>query len=491
VLVTHRFPSPHDVVRAVRVPVIVLVADGARPDAFEGASLDTLPALRRLREEGALHRVASVFPSVTGPAYTPFLLGRFPGTIGVPGLRWYDRSRTACGWPDHARSYVGHQMRCFDDDLDPAAPTIFELVPNSIAALSVVTRGLAPSRRIGALTVRSALRATVTHFRGRAERWLDVDRESSDVVVRRMREERPDYLFAAFTGVDKASHARAHTDALVMEAMRIVDDTATLLRADAERGGWWEDTHLWIVSDHGHSPVHTHEDLAGVVRGLGHRTVAHPWSAGIAPDAAVMVSGNAMAHLYLELERHVRPWWGALSDRYEPTARALLERESVDLLLLPHDEGRCEVRSRTRGTAVVTCEGHIFRYVRRDGDPLGVGADVEENAAGAYDATRDGDYPDAIVQIATLGGSPRAGDLILSAAPGWDFRARYEPIPHRSAHGALHRDHVMVPLLTNRPLARRPRRTTELFASALDALGVEAPALLDGGSFLRSDDGRG
>jgi hypothetical protein len=48
-----------------------------------------------------------------------------------------------------------------------------------------------------------------------------------------------------------------------------------------------------------------------------------------------------------------------------------------------------------------------------------------------------------------------------------------------------------VPLLTNRPLARRPRRTTELFASALDALGVEAPALLDGGSFLRSDDGRG
>ena len=469
------------------MPVIVLVADGARPDAFEGAGLDSLPALRRLREEGALHRVASVFPSVTGPAYTPFLMGRFPGPIGIPGLRWFDRARTACGWPDHARSYVWHQMRCFDGDLDRDAPTIFELVPNSIAALSVVTRGLDPSRRIGALSVRSALRATFTHFRGRAERWLDVDRESGDAVVRRMREERPDYLFAAFTGVDKASHARGHTDPLVGDAMAIVDDTAARLRDDAERGGWWRDTHLWIVSDHGHSPVHTHEDLADLVRAQGYRTVAHPWSAGISPDVAVMVSGNAMAHLYLDLARRARPWWGALADRYEPMARALLERESVDLLLLPHDEGRCEVRSRTGGSAVVTREGDRYRYHRHDGDPLGLGADVDASADGAYDATRDGDYPDAIVQIATLASSPRAGDVILSAAAGWDFRARYEPIPHRSAHGGLHRDHIMVPLLTNRPLAHEPRRTTELFASALDALGVETPATPDGKSFLALD----
>ena len=469
------------------MPVIVLVADGARPDAFEGACLDSLPALRRLRDEGGLYRIASVFPSVTGPAYTPFLMGRFPGPIGVPGLRWYDRSRTTCGWPDHARSYVGHQMRCFDDDLDRGAPTIFELVPNSIAALSVVTRGLAPSRRIGALTVRSALRATVTHFRGRAERWLDVDRESGDAIVRRMREERPGYVFAAFTGVDKASHARGHTDPLVLEATRIVDDVAGRLRDDAERGGWWGDTHLWIVSDHGHSPVQTHDDLADVVRGMGHRTVAHPWSAGIAPDVAVMVSGNAMAHLYLDISRRTRPWWSALADRYEPMARALQERESVDLLLLPHDEGRCEVRSRARGTAMVERDGDVYRYRRIGGDPLGIGADVDANADDAYDATRDGDYPDAIVQIATLATSPRAGDVILSATKDWDFRARYEPIPHRSAHGGLHRDHIMVPLLTNRPLAREPRRTTELFASALDALGVATPATQDGTSFLALD----
>jgi hypothetical protein len=455
-----RFSSPHVVVPAVRVPVIVLVADGARPDAFEGTSLDTLPALRRLRDEGALHRVASVFPSVTGPAYTPFLLGRFPGPIGIPGLRWYDRERETCGWPDYARSYVGHQMRRFDDDLDACAPTIFELVPNSLAALSVVTRGLAASHRIGALTPSLALRATLTHFRGLAERWLDVDRETADVIVQRMHEDRPDFLFAAFTGVDKASHARGHDDPLVHDALHIVNDAATRLREDAERGGWWEDTHLWIVSDHGHSAVHTHEDLA------------------------VMVSGNAMAHLYLDLDECERPWWPALAERHGELADALLDREAVDLMLLPLRAARCVVRSARRGSAIVEQEGTTFRYRRESGDPLGVGADLSGSADETFDAMRDGDYPDAIVQIATLAASSRAGDIILSATPGWDFRARYEPIPHRSAHGALHRDHMLVPLLTNRPTVRTPRRTTDVFASALAALGVAAPERMDGESFL-------
>jgi hypothetical protein len=230
--------------------------------------------------------------------------------------------------------------------------------------------------------------------------------------------------------------------------------------------------------------VHTHEDLAGVVGATGRRTVAHPWSAGIAPDAAVMVSGNAMAHVYLDLDARDRAWWPALAGRHASLADALLAREAVDLLLLPMSEARCAVRSAQRGTAIVEREGDTFRYRRESGDPLGIGCDITGCADEAFDATRDGDYPDAIVQIATLAGSSRSGDLILSAAPGWDFRARYEPIPHLSAHGALHRDHMLVPLLMNQAPARTPRRTTDLFASALEALGARAPDRMDGASFL-------
>src|SRR5690349_11637863 len=154
------------------------------------------------------------------------------------------------------------------------------------------------------------------------------------------------------------------------------------------------------------------------------------------------------------------------------------------------DDARWRIRGRRgsrparRGTAIVERDGETYRYRRETGDPLGVGSDVGGNRDEAYDAMRETDYPDALVQIATLAGSRRAGDIILSAAPGWDFRAKYEPIPHRSAHGALHRDHMLVPLLTNRPTARPPRRTTDVFASALDALGVGFPERMDGTSFL-------
>ena len=129
-------------------------------------------------------------------------------------------------------------------------------------------------------------------------------------------------------------------------------------------------------------------------------------------------------------------------------------------------------------------DGQSYFYRRTTGDPLGCGHDIEGSADATHDALARSDYPDAIVQIVNLAGSSRAGDVILSASPGWDLRARYEPIPHCSAHGALHRDHMIVPLLTNRRPARAPRRTTDVFASSLAALGVAAPRDLDGASFL-------
>lgn len=430
-----------------------------------------------------MHTVSSVFPSVTGPAYLPFLMGRFPGAVGIPGLRWYDRSRKCCTWPDYARSYVGYEMARINGDLDPAAPTIFELVPRSAAAFSVVTRGLARTDTLAALTPRSAIRAAFTHFRGRAERWIDIDREVADSVIQRVRGDRPDFVFAALTGIDKASHARGHDSPLVLDALGVVDDLAARLRDEAERGGWWDDTHLWVASDHGHSPVHAHDDLAREIAHMGHRTVAHPWSAGFAPDVAVMVSGNAMAHLYLEPRQRTRPGWSRLPPRWQAFADQLLGRPSVDLMILAEGATRCEVHAK-RGAAIIERRDNRYSYRRATGDPLGLGRDLDGDGRETYDATIGSDYPDGIVQIAVLAGTARSGDIILSAAPGHDFRARYEPIPHRSAHGALHRDHMLVPLLTNRVPRIAPRRTTDLFPSALAALGVSAPTVLDGRSFL-------
>jgi hypothetical protein len=164
---------------------------------------------------------------------------------------------------------------------------------------------------------------------------------------------------------------------------------------------------------------------------------------------------------------------------------SLLDRPSVDLLILPLSEEQYEVRSGLRGTAMISARGGVYSYRTITGDPLGIGSHEGLSDAAAYDVTVTSDYPDSIVQISRLASASRSGEIILSAARDWDFRSRHEPIPHVSSHGALHREHMLVPLLTNRPVALVPRRTVDVMPSALAALGLELPAGLDGASFIR------
>lgn len=469
--------------------VIILVADGARPDTLVSA-MDggDAPNLAQLRRDGAYRTITTAWPSVTGVAYAPFLTGRYPGGAGLPGLRWYDRSRRIGRFVAHTRSYVGSGMRHVDADLAADAPTLFELTDASLGALTVIGRGLDHRHRLGRGT-RFVARAAAAHFRGDVGAWLAIDREIGGDVVRRVRRDSPEFVFAAFTGIDKTSHAAGHESALARAAIRAIDDVVAELRHDAERRGAWEQTHLWIVSDHGHSPVIGHDDLAVLFRDAwGFRTLAHPWTFGTGHEVAVMVSGNAMAHLYVELERRDRPYWPTLRSRWYGVADALLARDSVDLLVLPHGEGVAEIRAARRGAAMLRWRAGLFTYEPLGGDPLGLGALHELDAREAYDATLESLYPDALVQIAQLASSARCGDLLLSAATGWDFRAGYEPIPHSSTHGALHRDHMLVPLLVNHPLATlplvaSPRRTVDVMPSALAALGRAVPAGVDGETF--------
>jgi type I phosphodiesterase/nucleotide pyrophosphatase len=462
----------------------MIIADGVRPDVLaRSISAGNLPALSALRAEGSLHTVTSAFPSVTGPAYAPFIMGRYPGSIGLPGLRWYDRSGKIVGLTGHTRSYVGPEMRFVDRDIDSAAPTMFELAKPSIGALSVITRGLRHADRIGqspAFIARTAL----AHFRGNVRGWLSIDREIGEEVAYRLRTRKIKFAFAALTGIDKTSHAAGQDSTIVNDALRIVDDTVARIRSDAERDGRWKRMLLWVGSDHGHSAVRHHEDLAGLLNQWGYTTLAHPFAFNRSADIAVMVSGNAMAHLYLDIDRRARPWWPKLGEKWNAIAPKLLARESVDLMILPTSSRSCEIHARKRGMATLSWSESRYIYQPETGDPLGVGCQENVDGRRAYDATVDSDYPDALVQIAHLAGAPRSGDVILSASRDWDYRAKYEPIPHVSSHGALHREHMLVPLLLNHRPSRVPLRTVDVMPSALAALGITIPKGLDGESFI-------
>lgn len=466
------------------MPVIVIVADGARPDTLKAAiAAGHLPALQQLSEEGSFQTIATAWPSVTGVAYTPFLLGRFPGAVGIPGLRWFDRSRTIRTFVGNSRSYVGAEMWHVDEDLDPKSPTAFELIPNSLAALSVISRGLPKRQRLG-FGLPFAARAGLTHFRGNVRGWLDIDRHIANQLVERIRTTDPEFVFAAFTGIDKTSHSEGHDSGVVLDAMRIIDDVVARIRSDAERSGRWKDTHIWIVSDHGHSPVRFHDDVAVRLRGNGYRVLAHPWIMGRGHDVAVMVSGNAMCHLYFDLSERQRPFWPQLSSRWSECLDAVMGHESVDLAIIPTSKNHCKVIRPQAGAADLFWDSDSYSYAPLTADPLGIGEVRNAGRDAAFAATVESDYPDALVQIAELASCDRSGDVVLSASREWDFRERYEPIPHLSSHGALHRDHMLVPLITSAPTARLATRTTDVLPSALAALGRKTTARFDGTSFV-------
>ena len=470
------------------MPLILLVADGARFDTIDAATRASasasLPALARLRAEGALYPVTTSFPSVTGVAYAPFLTGRFPGPSGLPGLRWYDRAHSRCRRFPYARSYLGAEMRHLDEDLDPSHPTLFELAPSRWNAMSMLGRGTARGERLGR-DLPTLARAAYTHWSGDVGGWIKLDEYVARVSTTHIVEHQPAFSCIALLGLDKASHSEGHDSPLARRALSGIDNAIGQLRAALESAGTWSDTHLWIVSDHGHSLVRAHDDLAALARESEHRVLAHPWLFTRGADVAIMVSGNAMTHLYVELERRERAGWSALHQRWEPLVHTLLSRDSVDLVMLPFDDTRTQVRTKERGSAIIESAGGRFSYRTTAGDPLGLGFELANvTTTDAYDALASSAYPDAIVQIAQLSSSARSGDIIVSAAPGWDFREKWEPVKHASAHGSLQRDQMLVPLLTNRPMRGMPRRTTDVMPSALQLLELPTTRDLDGESFL-------
>ena len=126
------------------------------------------------------------------------------------------------------------------------------------------------------------------------------------------------------------------------------------------------------------------------------------------------------------------------------------------------------------------------------GDPLGLGsAPLSIDDRELLGRTLGGEFPDAPRQLLQLFRSPRAGDLVLAARVGSDFRGPWEIPEHKSGHGSLIADHMAVPIAASVPLPEAPLRTVDLMPTMLELLGVPLPPGLDGVPFSRLSQGVG
>jgi hypothetical protein len=469
--------------------LLLVVADGVRPDVLaEEMDAGRAPALAALRARGSAHAISSSFPSVTGPAYVPFLMGKHPARVGMPGLRWFDRSASLRWATGQSRSYAGIDIWHIDGDLSPDVPTLLEYAQPSLAAMSMIGRG-ATHGRIGR-GVGWMLRAAAAHFRGDLLGWRKVEQQVVDAFLTRFGKVRPRASVLAILSADKFAHKFGPRSAPVRAAIADIDAAVARAQDIAARGGWLDTLHIWVTGDHGHADVTEHDDLHGWLEGEGLRVRAHPHLSVKNPDVVLMVGGNAMAHLYMAPGERRRRWWSSHASAWDRLLDRLVARPAIDLLAVNSCEHTVQVRHGQRGVAEVRrvdgANGARWSYVCLDGDPLGLGGSLRDlDACTAWDVTAASEYPDALVQLSWLGASSRSGDVIISAANGWDLRARFEPVSHVSTHGALSREQMMVPLIVDVPVTRMPQRTSDIVPAALDLLAISADTPFDGRSFLR------
>ena len=129
----------------------------------------------------------------------------------------------------------------------------------------------------------------------------------------------------------------------------------------------------------------------------------------------------------------------------------------------------------------------IIRYEPEDGDPLGLDGYVELDDRELLARTRKTDMPDAPRQLLQLFQTPRSGDVVLAAEPGFDFRGPWEIPEHRAGHGSLIAEHMEVPIAASVPLPDAPLRTVDLMPTVLERLDVTLPhgVALDGAPFSK------
>lgn len=466
---------------------IFFLADGSRADLIdELIAAGELPNVARYLSGGGLTTHATtVFPSTTGPAYLPFLTGRYPGPCNMPGIRWFDRTRFAGDSPfsvHRTRSYCGIGSRYFNRDLNDEISTVFDVASKPLNLYNPITRGLARNRE----RYKLGLDHVVSHFTA-DHRW------THNAVVRglmRALSEDFDFLFAVFPGPDTVGHYDHWRSDRAVAAYKEIDAVVGQVMDRLTRLGQADDTMLFLSADHGMTETHTHFDVARHLDELGFRTYYHPrifrhWRN---PDAACMVSGNSMAHLYF---RNGKSWADRMPFEELNTSSAklggltdeLLSKESIEMVVGLGSDDAVRVKTR-KGVARIerTGSGRVRYSVEQGADPFGyeqLPAVMDEREA--LRRTHDSAYPDALVQLLQIYDSPRTGDLIVCASNGHDLRERFESPEHRGSHGALTREQMVVPFLTNCELAcDAPFRTVDFLPTAYTLLGWEAPQALDG-----------
>ena len=438
--------------------LVLIVVDGMTPAAFERAvDSGRAPALTLLAEQGEYRRATSVFPSLTPVCLSSIVTGAGPDVHRIPHLVWWHReerriveygsSFAALRAAGMAQSVTDTIFNMNQHHLSKDAVTVYEALEDAglvTAAVNITCyRGrvrhqatlpwmtkpaygpkrfffysLFESDPTGApFAARNRAAGSIDMYAAAVGRWL-VTRDGFDFFA---------YYLSDF---DFASHAHGPLGAEDVALVRTDAAIQALIDAAGGPDAFFERYAVILHSDHGQTPV---EQAAQLESSLA----AHA-------DHVVVTASNRAGQVYL------LP--GARVDA-EVLARALDRDVAVDVTLRREGE-----------EAVARREGEELRF---------------RPAANGWETSGDAtilDQPDALYRSWCALANPNAGELLVSASPGWEF-ADLGGRHHAGggSHGSLVEDDSVVPVLTV-GVDAAPKRITDVMPAVLSHFGVEPPA---------------
>ena len=504
--------------------VVIFFIDGLGREAYDRAlSEGRIPNIRRHIHDRAarVQNAVACIPSITYANAVTFITGRHPGHHGIVSNKWFDRRTTQYQNYGFITSY-----RDVDNDYRDT-PTLYEIMHDR------VTVNLQAAQRRGVThTIDNWATSGINWFFGN---YAGVDclvAQDFELIAQRAPGwgRWPDLIMAYFPGVDEVSHRFGTGSDAHRRAVENVDRQIGRICQALADVGMYEKTYLCLVSDHGFATIRPdrHFDVLAFLQGLTGNRV---WSDEICRDEAtrrrllrdcdyaLAASGTRWAAVYaIDPSKNGRTnalaAWLARLDEPSPGGVAppnldrlapqpppwlveVIEHPAIELVACSPSPGVVHLFQPERHAVIRRSREHPGRFVLTQArgreiiddlpPALRSGETVALDDRQWLHLAADARYPDLVPQIAAMFDSPRAGDIVLFAAEGWNFDRRAA----RAGHGSILRDDMLVPMLfagpdipvgDTIPVARN----TDVMPTILGLLGIPptrpdgSPIQLDG-----------
>ena len=451
--------------------LVLVVIDALKPEMLERAiATGRAPALQRIRDEGVyVDDCVAAFPSVTPVCAATITTGVGPDQHRIPSMNWYHReearyveygsSFSASRQFGVLRSLTDTVYRMNAEHLSHEVDTVFEFLDDAEVRTAGTTYLIYRGRHQHEVANETALARIVTStlFRRTIDGPLELfyadlyasrktgcrgqlgmpgirDQHTGCVGAYLVENDLFDFLLFSLPDNDAWSHKNGPF-AQVTSIAAADRQLERLMHAAGGPDAFLEDHAVIVTSDHSQAPV---EERIRLDRAFSDFEIARP-SASRSIGAEVALSPAQRSAMVYALDEDRRP------EIVERSVAALGELDGIDLVLWLAAPREAVVKS-ARGELRFTPGGELkdFRGRRWSvaGDLEALGAEVQDGHIVSPD------YPDALGRIWSALSCPTAGDVLLSAEPGYEF-VDWGGADHvgGGSHGSLHRSDSLGALL--------------------------------------------